>query len=92
MSTKTRARNRARTQPAAAKPASTDPSCEVCSIPGDETTLMNLGTEHLPYWLCTSIPECDGRVREAREKELRAEAGEPATEAAAPAEDTEATS
>ena len=59
-----------------------DKSCQVCHIPLDEKTMHNHGTKKMPYWMCLVTRECDLRVREARDRELQAEAGEPETEAA----------
>jgi hypothetical protein len=89
-STSTRNRRKTRTAPAPAEAPGTvaiavavvvdDESCQVCHIPLDEKTMKNHGTKKLPYWMCRDTGECDGRVREARDRELQAEAGESETE------------
>jgi hypothetical protein len=90
MSTSTRNRRKTRTAPATTETAPVavvdNESCQVCHIPLDEKTMKNHGTEKLPYWMCKKTPECDGRVREARDRELRAEAEAAAAAAEEPAE------
>ena len=68
MSTSTEATHAAATEP------DDDKSCQVCHIPLDEKTMHNHGTKKMPYWMCLVTRECDLRVREARDRELQAEA------------------
>ena len=85
MSTSTEATPAAATNPEPAAPPAGDRECELCSLTsGDPKVIANVseGGTLPPYYLCVNVPQCDLRVREARDRELQAEAGEPETEAA----------